>query len=60
MFWGPEAASPVCHVWRERRDTLYEEALQYFLRTTNITDAMDHFADIAQRKLPFTDEEPNP
>jgi hypothetical protein len=38
----------------------YEEALQYFLRTTNITSAMNHFADIAQLKLPFTDEEPIP
>jgi hypothetical protein len=37
----------------------YEEALQYFLRTVNITDAALHFADIAQGKLPFEDQEPS-
>jgi hypothetical protein len=45
---------------RHRDFASYEEALQYFLRTTNITNAMDHFADTAQRKLPFNDEEPIP
>jgi hypothetical protein len=38
----------------------YEEALQYFLRTTNVTDARTYFADIAQGMLPFPQEEPNP
>jgi hypothetical protein len=37
----------------------YEEALQYFLRTVNITDAGLYFADIAQGRLPFADQEPN-
>jgi hypothetical protein len=32
MFWGPEAASPVCHVWRERRDTLYLDKVFDFSR----------------------------
>ena len=36
----------------------YEEALQYFLRTTNITDASAYFADFMQGDLPFPDEEP--
>jgi hypothetical protein len=36
----------------------YEEAVQYFLRATNITDARTHFADLAQGKLHFADEEP--
>ena len=51
----PEEAAAV-----NRDFASYDEALQYFLRTTNITNAVDHFADIAQLKLPFTDEEPNP
>lgn len=38
----------------------YEEALQYFLRTTNVTDARNHFFNIAQGMLPFAKEEPNP
>ena len=37
----------------------YEEALQYFLRTVNITDAGLYFADLAQGKLPFEDQEPS-
>jgi hypothetical protein len=36
----------------------YEEALQYFLRTTNITDASTYFADFMQGDLPFPAEEP--
>jgi hypothetical protein len=36
----------------------YEEALQYFLRATNITDARTYFVDLAQGILPFPDEEP--
>ena len=36
----------------------YEEAVQYFLRATNITGAMAYFADLAQGKLPFSNEEP--
>ena len=57
LFFQPLLPQP-----RERhRDfASYEETLQYFLRITHITNAMDHFADNAQRKLPFTDEEPNP
>ncbi len=51
----PEKAAAV-----NRDFASYEEALQYFLRATNITNAMDHFADIAQGKLPFADLEPNP
>ena len=35
----------------------YEEAVQYFLRVTNITDARTYFADLAQGILPFPDEE---
>ena len=35
----------------------YEEALQYFLRVSNITDARTYFADIAQGTLPFAEEE---
>jgi hypothetical protein len=38
----------------------YEEALQYFLRTTNVTDASAHFAEIAQGVLPFAKEDPKP
>jgi hypothetical protein len=30
----------------------------YFLRTVNIADAAAHFADLAQGKLPFEDQEP--
>jgi hypothetical protein len=37
----------------------YEEALQYFLRTTNVTDASAHFAEIAQGLLPFAEEDSN-
>jgi hypothetical protein len=38
----------------------YEEALQYFLRKTNVTDAWTCFAEIAQGTLPFPGEEPKP
>jgi hypothetical protein len=38
----------------------YEEAVQYFLRTTNVTDARTYFADIAQGTLPFAEQEPTP
>jgi hypothetical protein len=38
----------------------YEEALQYFVRSANITDASNHFRDIAQGEFPFVPEEPNP
>ena len=33
-------------------------AVQYFLRATNITDARTYFADLAQGRLPFSNEEP--
>ena len=36
----------------------YEEAVQYFLRATNIADARTYFADLAQGILPFPAEEP--
>ena len=36
----------------------YEEAVQYFLRAANITDARTYFADLAQGILPFANEEP--
>ncbi len=36
----------------------YEEALQYFLRETNITNARMYFADPAQGLLAFRFEEP--
>jgi hypothetical protein len=36
----------------------YEEAVQYFVRVTNITDARTYFADIFQGKLLFASEEP--
>lgn len=35
----------------------HEEAVQYFLRATNITDARKYFADLAQGILPFPAEE---
>lgn len=38
----------------------YEEAVQYFLRTTNVTDARTYFADIAQGTFPFAEQEPMP
>jgi hypothetical protein len=38
----------------------YEEALQYFFSTTNVTDAWPHFPDVAQGTLPFPPgENPN-
>jgi len=37
----------------------YEEALQYFVRVANITDASSWFKDTRQRELPFAEEEPN-
>ena len=37
----------------------YEEALQYFLRAANITDARTYFADFAQGILPFPGGETN-
>ncbi|MGO9256351.1 MAG: hypothetical protein ACLQU1_08640 [Bryobacteraceae bacterium] len=36
----------------------YEEAVQYFLRATDITDARTYFAELAQGTLPFPNEEP--
>ena len=36
----------------------HQEALQYFLRATNITDARTYFADLSQGILPFPNEEP--
>lgn len=38
----------------------YEEALEYFLRTTNVIDARTYFPDIAQATLPFPEQEPIP
>lgn len=38
----------------------YEEALQYFLRTTNVTDAWTYLTDVAQGILPFAEQEPIP
>ena len=38
----------------------YEEALQYFVRSANITDATVYFGNIAQGKLLLVEEEPNP
>ena len=35
----------------------YEEAIEYFLRATNVIDAMKYFADLAQGMLPFPAEE---
>jgi hypothetical protein len=37
----------------------YEEALQYFLRVINITDARNYFEDVAQGKLDLRQEEEN-
>jgi len=34
----------------------FEEALQYFLRVTNIRDGMSHFPKIMQRAFPFAEE----
>ena len=36
----------------------YEEAVQYFLGTTNVTNAREYFADLTQGKLRFAAEEP--
>ena len=49
----PERAATV-----NRDFASYEEAVQCFLRATNITDARTYFADLAQGELPFPDEEP--
>lgn len=49
----PEKAATV-----NRDFAAYEEALQYFPRTTSVADARTHFADIAQGTLPFAEEEP--
>ena len=51
----PEKAAAV-----NRDFASYEEAVQYFLRTTNVTDARTYFADIAQGTLPFAEQEPIP
>jgi hypothetical protein len=50
----PEKAAAV-----NRDFASYEEALQYFLRTVNITDAGLYFADLAQGRLPFAGQEPS-
>ena len=49
----PERAAAI-----DRSFASYEEAVQYFLRATNITDARTYFADLAQGILPFPNEEP--
>ena len=49
----PERAATV-----NRDFASYEEAVQYFLRTANVTDSGTYFADFAQGMLPFPDEEP--
>jgi hypothetical protein len=36
----------------------FEEAVHFFLKTTNIADATAHFADILQQKFPFAQPEP--
>lgn len=36
----------------------YGEAVQYFLRATNVTDAAEYFPDPAQGIFPFATEEP--
>lgn len=51
----PEKAAAV-----NRDFASYEEAVQYFLRATNVTDARIYFTDIAQGKLPFAEEESIP
>jgi hypothetical protein len=51
----PEKAAEV-----NRDFASYEEALQYFLKTVKIVDAMAHFPDIAQRSFPFAEKEPAP
>jgi hypothetical protein len=33
----------------------YEEALEYFLRATNVIDAWTHFTSVSQRQLAFDD-----
>lgn len=37
----------------------FEQALSFFLKATNITDAEHHFKDVFQQKLPFAGEGPN-
>jgi hypothetical protein len=50
----PESSADVCEEYAS-----YEEALQYFLRTVNVANAMQHFSDIAQGTFRFEQEEPN-
>ncbi|MDR3738079.1 MAG: hypothetical protein P4L40_03575 [Terracidiphilus sp.] len=49
----PESHAEICAEYAS-----YEEALQYFLRSANILNAMEYFADIAQGNLPFGEGEP--
>jgi hypothetical protein len=51
----PEKAATV-----SRDFASYEEALQYFLSTTNVTNARAWFADIVQGTFPFAEQEPTP
>jgi hypothetical protein len=51
----PEKAATV-----NRDYAAYEDALEYFLRATNITDAASYFPDLMQRSLKFDVEEPKP
>lgn len=38
----------------------YEEALRYFVRSANVTNATAYFDGMAQGKLVFLEEDPNP
>jgi hypothetical protein len=38
----------------------YEEALLYFIRAANVSDAAAYFGDVTQAKLPFPEQEPKP
>ena len=38
----------------------YEEALRYFVRSANVTNATAYFDGMAQGKLAFLEEDPNP
>lgn len=51
----PEKAATV-----SRDFAAYEEALQYFLGVTNITDAVSYFANVMQGSFKFDQEEPKP
>jgi hypothetical protein len=49
----PESHAEICAEYDS-----YKEALQYFLRSANILNAIEHFVGIAQGAFPFDEGEP--